>query len=137
MPAINPSRAAEEQLPVECVTALCVSSDSIPRAVEALRAADFAESDIEMFIGKEGQDKLRVDRAKDPVLVKFLHALTEALADDATYLDSAMVILKNGGAMIRVNTGDEEAPVHRAAQALRGAGAGEVRHWGRWRTEQF
>jgi hypothetical protein len=138
MPSINPDRPESSQLlPVHCVTALFVSKDAVPRAIEALRAAGFKDAQIQIFIGEEGVRQLFIEPDQQSVIAKFFQALTEALADDASYLDSARTVLKNGGAMISVHVGDVEASALRATNALKSVGGAEVQHWGQWRTEQL
>ena len=138
MPAINPERPESGQfLPEQCVTALFVSRDAAPKAVASLRAAGFSDTDMQVFVGDEGVKQLFADPKQQSGVSKFFQALTEALADDASYMDAAKVTLKNGGALVSVHLGDEETVVARATSALKAAGGAEVQHWGKWKTEQL
>ena len=138
MPAINPERPETGQfLPEQCVTALFAARDSAPKAVTSLRAAGFSDTDVQVFVGDEGVKQLFADPKQQSGVSQFLQALTEALADDASYLDAAKVALKNGGALVSVHSGDEQAAVVRATSALKAAGGAEVQHWGKWKTEQL
>lgn len=132
----NPHKPGYQFLPQRCVTALFAAPSPVAAVVAELRNAGFAESDVQAFIGEEGARQLDVDADKQSTATKLLQALTKALADDASYLERAAGILREGGALVAVSA-DEEAAVGQAASILKAHGGSDVQHWGEWTTEQL
>jgi hypothetical protein len=139
MAAINPDahHAGLQFLPEKCVTALFSSTTAALAALEQLRAGGFAESQLQAYLGERGAEQLDVEGEHVTFMEKILQALPHVLAYDAIYLDEANAVLKRGGALVSVDTGDDEPVVRRAASILKFAGGNVVQHWGQWRTEQF
>lgn len=139
MPPLDPrlQRSGAQFLPDKCVTALFPISTGAYKARSRLLEMEFADEQIELFAGEVGAEQLDVDGEQMSGFQKALQAITQALADDAGYLDRTNAVLKQGGAVVSVDTGDDEATVRRAVAALKDAGGEDVQHWGQWRTEQF
>jgi len=144
MATINPDPHKPEYkfLPNRCVTATFNQTPDATKAVQSLRTAGFAESEIRLYTGEEGAIKLDVNAEDESLPTRLLQSLTKALADDAGYLERAANKLKQGGTLISVSLKEEEEEdynraVERASTALKAAGGDAVQHWGDWTTEQF
>lgn len=139
MPPLDPKlqRSGAQFLPDKCVTALFPIATGAHDARRRLLVMDFRDEQIELLAGDVGAKQLDVDGEQMSGFQKALQAITQALADDAGYLDRTNAVLKQGGAVVSVDTGDDEATVHRAVAALKAAGGEDIQHWGQWRTEQF
>jgi hypothetical protein len=139
MAAINkdPHQENYEFLPQNCVTALFKSTELVGRGVDALRDVGFGESDLKVFAGEQGVQKLDIDANKQSTGTQILQAVTKALADDGGYLERAVTRLREGGAMVRVEVGDDERLAQRASSALKAQGGEDVQYWGDWVTEQL
>jgi hypothetical protein len=133
----NPHKPNYQFLPQRCVTALFESPVTAAGAVKALRDAQFPESDIQLFAGKEGAKQLDVDAEKQSTATKLLQAVTKALADDGSYLERVAGKLRQGYALVSVAVDNDQRAAEQASNILKEQGGTDVQHWGDWTTEKL
>jgi hypothetical protein len=123
------------QSPREQVTGVLPEPQRMEATVEALLAAGFPESDINVYGGEEALAEVDPDGRGHGLLGRLTRSL-EHFGQEGEEYHAAADELRAGHLLIAVSVKDE-GQKDGAVAALRGQGVDHLRYWGRWQIESF
>ena len=139
MAAINPDPHGDgfRFSPTYWVTAIYKTRAALANVLEPLRAAGFKETEVEIFVGPEGADKLDARAQQHGAVMRFLHSVASMFGDDMDVQHKFDAVLRSGGMVVNAFTNGEDAKKVRAGEILKDAGADEVTYWGKLTAEKL
>jgi len=125
----DPSKDNYQFNPIERVTGLFVQQGPVTEAVRALEAARIPSRDIEVFAGEEGMRQLDATGDEHGTAGKLFRLVESWVSDTSDFHASAARHLAQGGYVVAAHVGTDETKKESAMQALRDAGATDIRYW--------
>jgi hypothetical protein len=123
--------------PMHRVTAMFESRGQVKPVLEPLHGAGFGDDKIEVFVGREGVEKLDLEGSHHGKVIHFLREAQLATADEEYLFRELDQAVRGGGAVIGIVTDGDEARKKQAVEILKSHGAHEVYYWGQWSIEHF
>jgi hypothetical protein len=135
---VNPDPHAEgfQAQPTNNVTAIIDRLDDVSSAIRSLQQAGFSDTDVAVFVGREGLAKLDVDGERHGLVGRVIRAVESVAADHPPNKD-AEVALKEGHAYITVSTDGSDLKKEAAERALKAHNAHCIRYVGRLAVERL
>jgi hypothetical protein len=129
----DPYKEGDPIAPTGRVTAIFDSISNLKAALPVLQDGGFTGEDNAIFIGEEGRTQL--DASGKYHHFEALRAFQYAVSDEAEMFNQFEAALKQGGAVVAILTGDDEAKKTKATELLKANGARKINYWGKWTNE--
>lgn len=115
--------------PIGRVTGLFEAHEPVVPCVRALEAAGLTTSDIEVFAGQDGMDRIDPTGESHGAAGKLFRLVESWVSDTSDFHAEAAAHLAQGGYVLAVNVGTDAALKARVMAMLAEQGASDVKYW--------
>lgn len=133
---VNPDPHAEgfQLQPTNQITAIIDNLDDVLSTMQCLTEAGFSDTDLSVFVGRDGLAKLDLHGERHGILGRIVRA-ADSLTSNEEANQEAENALKAGRAYVTVLTDGGEEQKTTADSILKAHNASNVRYYGRWTVE--
>jgi len=132
MLTVNPpaSDTGKKLSPTYHVTGLFPTVQPLSPLLDDLEKAGFNDSNVELFAGPTGAERLDFKGRHQNVVMRLLGDLAMMLSDESRLQKQIDEVLRDGGIFVSLNTDGEDQKKDAAMSLLKANGGLEVTYWG-------